>query len=54
MDTNEMLNEILPEGWEHDGFGLDSILYCPHGDAIEMDGSCPQGCVSPLITYGMI
>jgi len=48
------LEEILPEGWETDGYGLDSCLICPHGHTIEQDGRCPDGCVSPLITMGLI
>lgn len=44
-----MLSSILPEGWDHDGFGFDAILICPHGDRIEMDGQCPQGCESPIL-----
>lgn len=54
MDTNEILNDILPAGWEHDGYGFDSILICPHGDPVELDGGCPEGCISPLIDLGMI
>lgn len=52
MDPNEILDEILPEGWSHDGFGFDAVLICPHGDRIEQDGRCPEGCESPLL--GMI
>jgi hypothetical protein len=51
---DDLLNEILPDGWETDGMGLDSLLTCPHGATIEMDGRCPQGCVSPLREMGMI
>jgi len=51
---NEILDGLLPEGWEHDGFGFDACLICPCGDTIEMDGECPQGCVSPLREMGMI
>ena len=29
-------------------------LGCPCGDTIEWDGRCPQGCVSPLRTLGLI
>lgn len=46
----EMLAEDF--GMEAGGFG-DSFI-CRHGDEIEMDGECPQGCVSPLIEMGMI
>jgi hypothetical protein len=50
----DFIEEILPEGWETDGFGLDSCLICPHGHMIEQDGRCPEGCVSPLLTMGLI
>lgn len=52
----DTLDKILPEGWEHDAgtFGADFTLTCPHGDTIEQDGSCHEGCVSPLIELGMI
>ena len=33
------------EGWEY----RDDCLYCPCGYAIEDDGRCPSGCVSPLV-----
>jgi len=46
---NEILDGLLPEGWSHDGFGFDANLICPHGDMIEMDGTCPEGCESPLM-----
>lgn len=48
------LESILPEGWETDGFGIDSCLICPCGYTIEQDGKCPEGCVSPLRTMGLI
>jgi len=51
---DDILNEILPEGWETDGYGIDSNLICPHGHIIELDGRCPEGCVSPLVKWGMI
>jgi hypothetical protein len=51
---DEILMDILPEGWETDGFGFDSCLICPCGDTIEQDGICPQGCVSPLREMGLI
>lgn len=47
-----MIHEILPRGWEADDDG--AVLYCPHGEAIEPDGQCPDGCVSPLVTLGLI
>lgn len=52
-----MLEEIIAThfpDWETDGFGDSSCLICPHGYTIEQDGECPEGCVSPLITMGLI
>lgn len=46
--------DFLPEGWETDGMGMDSLLICPCGITIEQDGRCPNGHVSPLITMGLI
>lgn len=53
-EFDEMLNELLPEGWQTDGYGLDALLICPCGNTIEQDGRCPQGCVSPLREQGLI
>lgn len=50
----ELLEKNGFEDWETDGFGLDSILICPHGERVEQDGRCPEGCVSPLRLLGMI
>lgn len=56
----DLIEEFLEEngyaavGWETDGMGMDSMLVCPHGTTIEQDGRCPQGCVSPLRTSGLI
>lgn len=47
---DEYLAEILPDDWEVD----DGLLVCPHGNTIEMDGRCPEGCVSPLMGMGLI
>ena len=58
-----MLQEILDSlgaterGWGVDGedtYGLDALLVCPHGNIIEQDGRCPEGCVSPLRQAGLI
>jgi hypothetical protein len=38
------------DGWEGD---MD-VLVCPCGYTIELDGRCPDGCVSPLRAAGMI
>jgi hypothetical protein len=32
----------------------EATLICPHGHAIEWDGECPEGCVSPLDELGVI
>jgi hypothetical protein len=53
-DYGEILESLLPEGWETDGYGIDSNLICPHGHMIEQDGKCPDGCVSPLRLMGLI
>ena len=45
------LASFLPTGWSADG---EDLLICPCGDVIELDGTCPEGHVSPLITLGMI
>lgn len=52
----EMIDELLPEGWEHDAdiYGMDFTLVCPHGHNIEQDGKCPDGCESPLLKAGLI
>lgn len=52
----ELVESIIPDTWSvHDPeMGMDCLLVCPHGDVIELDGSCPQGCVSPLIGAGLI
>jgi len=38
--------------WQAGAFG-DSFI-CPCGDEIELDGSCPEGHVSPLVEMGLI
>lgn len=53
-EWDEMIESLLPEGWSTDGYGIDSLLICPHGHVIEQDGVCPEGCVSPLRTAGLI
>lgn len=58
-----MLEEILDslgateKGWEVEAegtYGLDALLVCPCGITIEQDGTCPNGCVSPLRSAGLI
>lgn len=54
-DLDSLIDGMLPEGWEREeGFGMDFLLVCPCGDTIEQDGTCPQGCESPLRTMGLI
>lgn len=43
---------ILPDGWDQSADGM--VLICPHGHRIEQDGSCPDGCESPLKGAGLI
>lgn len=56
MSFIEMIEDVLPEDWSvHDPqMGLDCLLVCPHGDVIEQDGTCPEGCESPLRGLGLI
>lgn len=53
---DEILRMIEEMGWDHDAgtYGLDFNLTCPCGHTIEQDGTCPDGCVSPLRTMGLI
>jgi hypothetical protein len=53
-EFEEMLMDLLPDGWETDGYGIDSCLVCPHGNMIEQDGVGHCGCVSPLRENGLI
>lgn len=46
----DAMEAALPDGWWGDG----DTLVCPCGYDIELDGRCPDGCVSPLVTQGMI
>lgn len=39
----------LPRGWEWGDYG-DSLI-CPHGNEIELDGECPEGCESPILSW---
>ena len=55
-ENAEILEELLPEGWELEdpSMGADSLLVCPHSHVIELDGRCPDGCVSPVRALGLI
>lgn len=50
----EDLLEALLEGteWEVGGYG--DTLICPCGNEIELDGKCPEGCVSIVRQFGFI
>jgi hypothetical protein len=54
IDMDEILAVLGADDWSSDGFGIDSILICPHGERVEQDGRCPNGCVSPLRAAGLI
>lgn len=53
--TAKLQQELEEIGWSlrdpNDPFGP---LVCPHGHAVEPDGKCPEGCVSPLRETGLI
>jgi hypothetical protein len=34
--------------------GSEFLLDCPHGHTIEQDGTCHEGCVSPLRAAGIV
>ncbi len=55
-DVVDLLDEILPKGWEHNAqtYGGEFTLTCPHGHEIEQDGKYPEGCSSPLMQLGLI
>lgn len=50
-DAQEILNANGFGEWEVED---DSVIICPHGNAIEYDGSCSDGCISPFLTLGLI
>jgi hypothetical protein len=53
MSTKEWLADLIKgTAWEVGYYG-DSFI-CPCGDEIELDGKCPQGCISPMMSLGMI
>lgn len=47
---DDLIAEVLPSGWDVDN----ELLICPHDHVIELDGNCPDGCVSPLRSQGLI
>lgn len=51
----ELLDKDFPDWSIYDPqYGSSCLLECPHGNVIEQDGRCPQGCVSPMRTLGLI
>lgn len=48
----EVPDEILPDGWSNDPHT--GGLVCPCGSVIELDGTCPEGHVSPVREQGFI
>lgn len=51
---DDIIEELLPEDWSTDGYGIDSCLVCPCGITIEQDGRCPNGHISPLRGLGLV
>ena len=51
MNLDDVLDAIGADDWEADG---NDALVCPCGSVIELDGRCPDGCVSPLVRAGLI
>ena len=47
----EALGAIGADGWS---VSYDDMLICPHSHRVEDDGSCPEGCESPLKGAGLI
>lgn len=52
MNWQQFLEDNGFDEWTCDPDG--AVFYCPCGDAIEPDGQCPDGHVSPLRAMGMI
>ena len=51
-ETQDVLEQFEYDGWEVATDG--ATLTCPHGNTIELDGHCPEGCESPLLSLGLI
>lgn len=50
-DYSDLLDMMGIDDWEAD----DATITCPCGHTIEPDAAtCTDGCVNPLIAYGMI
>ena len=54
MNKMSQLQQILDRNGYSEWIDDNDLLICPHGNVIELDGSCPDGCKSPLIEMGMI
>lgn len=56
MTDEQTLNAVLAElGYDDWRAGwLGDMLVCPHDHEVELDGTCNEGCVSPLIEHGLI
>lgn len=56
MSDEAQLNSVLEilgaDDWEAGYLG--DMLICPCGCEVELDGSCPEGHISPLREEGMI
>ena len=53
----QMVYDLLPEGWSTDAdtYGaFDCTFTCPCGNQIEIDGTGPCGCVSPMRQAGLV
>lgn len=50
MNVDQILADLGFPDWEGD---MD-VLTCPCGWTIELDGRCPDGCVSPFIASGLL
>ena len=50
-DLTDFLELLEADGWEA---ADDATLICPHDHTVELDGECPEGCVSPLREAGVV
>lgn len=54
MHIKMIEDALVTSGYEEWTVINESVLRCPHGHRIEMDGDCPEGCKSPLKQEGLI
>ncbi len=52
-ELQDALNAMGAEDWEAGYYG-DSIICPEHGNEIELDGSCPEGCGNPIVEADLI